>query len=178
LAALEHPELVRSLVLAEPPVHRWLLDDPEHAHFFHDLMASLRDPVVEAFERGDSNLALQHMTKYFIGPHVDFDLLPPQAQAMFTDNIDELEALMTSSDAFPDIPRDHMRQLAIPLLLLTGDRTLPIHRAVNDHLERLIRIGRRVTFQGASHNMWIERSAECEELALGFLKQSDESSPR
>jgi pimeloyl-ACP methyl ester carboxylesterase len=172
-AALDHPDLVRSLVLAEPPVHRWLLDDPQHAHLFHELMTSLRDPVAQALKRGNSKLALQHMAKYFIGPQIDFELLPSLVQSMFKDNLGELEALMTSSDAFPDIQRDRMRQLATPLLLLTGDRTLPIHRAVNDHLERLIRVGRRVTFQGASHNMWLERTADCEELTLAFLKECD-----
>ncbi len=173
LAALDRPELVRCLVLAEPPVHRWLLDDPKHAHLFDQLMTSLRDPVAEAFERENSKLALQHMAKYFIGPQVDFDLLPSPAQSMFNDNLAELEALMMSSDAFPDIPRVRMQTLTTPILLLTGDRTLPIHRGVNDHLERLIRVGRRVTFQGAGHNMWIERKAECEQLTLEFLEESD-----
>jgi pimeloyl-ACP methyl ester carboxylesterase len=111
------------------------------------------------------------MARYFIGPQVDFDLLAPQAQSMFRDNIGELEALMTSSDAFPEIKRDRMQQLEIPLLLLTGDRTLPIHRAVNEHLERLIRVGRRVTFQGAGHNLWVERASECEQLTLAFLEE-------
>src|ERR1043166_2678976 len=57
-AALDRPALERSLVLAEPPVHRWLMNDPENAHLFHELITSLRDPVARAFERQDSNLAL------------------------------------------------------------------------------------------------------------------------
>ena len=88
---------------------------------------------------------------------------------MFNDNIAEWEALMISPDAFPDIPRERIRTLPIPLLLFTGDRTLPIHRAVNDEFEKLIPPGRRITFKGCGHNMWTERRAECEELALKFL---------
>ena len=45
------------------------------------------------------------MAKYFIGPQIDFDLLPSAVQSMFKDNLAELEALMTSSDAsFPQCP--------------------------------------------------------------------------
>jgi pimeloyl-ACP methyl ester carboxylesterase len=171
--ALEYPQLVGSLVLAEPPVLRWLLDIPEHRHLFDEMMTSVRDPVAEAFKRGDPRTALQIMAKYFISPEINFDRLPKAVQSMFNDNIAEWEALMTSVDAFPDVSRDRVRSLPIPLLLFTGDRTLPIHRAVNDHFEGLIPPGRRVTFKGTGHNMWLDRRAECEELTLDFLKECD-----
>ena len=169
--ALEYPQLVRSLVLAEPPVHRWLLNVPEHKHLFDEMMTDVRDPVAAAFQRGDSKTALQIMARYFIGAETDFDRLPQGIQSMFNDNIAEWEALMISSDAFPDVPRDRVRNLAIPLLLFTGDRTLPIHRAVNDEFEKLIRHGRRVTFKNCGHNMWTDRRTECEKLTLAFLKE-------
>jgi non-heme chloroperoxidase len=170
--ALEYPDLVRSLVLAEPPIHRWLLDVPEHKHLFDEMVTIVRDPVAAAFKRGDSKTALQIMTKYFINPEIDFDRLPKAVQSMFYDNVAEWEALMISPDAFPNIPRDRVRSLSIPLLLFTGDRTLPIHRAVNDEFEKLLRPGRRVTFQECGHNMWTERRTGCEELTLSFLKES------
>ena len=169
LTALEYPDLVQSLVLAEPPVHRWLLDVPEHKHLFDEMMTTVRDPVAAAFKRGDSKTALQIMVEYFIGPGTVFDRLPQAVQSMFNDNIAEWEALMISPDAFPDIPRERIRNLPIPLLLFTGDRTLPIHRAVNDEFEKLIPPDRCVTFKGCGHNMWTERRAECEDLTLKFL---------
>jgi pimeloyl-ACP methyl ester carboxylesterase len=89
---------------------------------------------------------------------------------MFNDNIAEWEALMISPDAFPNVPRDRVRTLSAPLLLLTGDRTLPIHRAVNDEFEKLLPDGRRVTFKDCGHNMWTERRTECEDLTLQFLR--------
>jgi pimeloyl-ACP methyl ester carboxylesterase len=167
--ALEYPDLVRSLVLAEPPVLRWVIDVPEYKHLFDEMMTTVREPVAAAFNRGDSKTALQIMAKYFINPATDFDQLPHAVQSMFNDNIAEWEALMTSSDAFPNIPRDRVRTLRTPLLLLTGDRTLPIHRAVNDEFEKLLPPGRRVTFRNCGHNMWTERREECEELTVGFL---------
>ena len=177
LTALEYPEVARSLVLAEPPVPRWLLDLPEHKHLFDEMMTTVRDPVAAAFQRGDYKTALQIMVHYFVGPEINFDRLPQAVQAMFNDNIAEWEALMVSGDAFPDIPRDRARRLPIPLLLLAGDRTLPIHRAVNDEFEKLLPPGGRVTLQGCGHNMWTERRAECEELTLRFLKIRGEFHP-
>jgi pimeloyl-ACP methyl ester carboxylesterase len=167
--ALEYPDLVRSLVLAEPPVHRWLLDVPEHKHLFDEMMTFVRDPVAEAFKHGDSKLALQIMVEYFIGPKTEFEWLSAGVRSMFNDNVAEWEALMTSPDAFPEIPRERVRNLLTPLLLFTGDLTLPIHRAVNDEFEKLIPPGRRVTFKRCGHNLWAERRAECDELTLAFI---------
>jgi pimeloyl-ACP methyl ester carboxylesterase len=169
--ALEYPHLVRSLVLAEPPVLRWLLDVPEHKHLFDEMMTAVRDPVIEAFKRGDAKTALQIMVEYFIDPKTKFERLSQFVQSMFNENVAEWEALMTSPDAFPDIPRNRMRNLPIPLLLFTGDRTLPIHRAVNDEFEKLIPPGRRVTFTNCGHNMWADRQTECEDLTLEFLNK-------
>jgi pimeloyl-ACP methyl ester carboxylesterase len=170
LTAIEYPQLVRSLVLAEPPVHRWLLDVAAHKHLFDEMMTTVRDPAAAAFRHGDSKSSLQIMAKYFIGPDSDFDRLPRAVQTMFNDNIAEWEALMISPDAFPNVPRDRVRTLSAPLLLLTGDRTLPIHRAVNDEFEKLLPGGRRVTFKDCGHNMWTERRTECEDLTLQFLR--------
>jgi pimeloyl-ACP methyl ester carboxylesterase len=172
LTALEYPELARSLVLAEPPVNRWLLGLPEHKHLYDEMMTTVRDPVAAAFKRGDSKTALQIMVHYFVSPEVDFDWLPRPAQSMFNDNIAEWEALMTSGDAFPDVPRESVCRLPIPVLLLAGDRTLPIHQAINDEFEKLLPPGRRVTFQDCGHNMWTERRTGCEEVTLRFLKES------
>jgi pimeloyl-ACP methyl ester carboxylesterase len=39
--AVKHPEMVRSLVLAEPPVHGWVIDSPNGAAAYKDFMTNV-----------------------------------------------------------------------------------------------------------------------------------------
>jgi pimeloyl-ACP methyl ester carboxylesterase len=54
--------------------------------------------------------------------------------------------------------------------MLSGERTLPLHRLVDAELERLLPPDvRRVVVPGATHDLWAERGEECREVTLQFL---------
>jgi pimeloyl-ACP methyl ester carboxylesterase len=61
--AMEHPALVRSLVLAEPPVLRWATEAPGGAEALSQFMA-LWESIGDAFKRGDNELALRRTTQH------------------------------------------------------------------------------------------------------------------
>jgi pimeloyl-ACP methyl ester carboxylesterase len=166
---LEHPELVHSLVLAEPPAHRWAADAPDGAAVFSKFMA-LWNRIGEAFDRGDKELALRRTTELFFGEDT-LDALPPAVRQVFEDNIREWEALTTSRDAFPAVPRERVRQMDIPTLLLTAEQTLPIHQLVNDELERVLLRAQRVRLKGATHDMWSEQPEACGAAVMEFLRK-------
>ena len=153
--AVQHPELVRSLVLAEPPVHRWANDVPGGAAVFDEFMRNLWRPVGRAFRQGDPERALRISMEYFVGPGV-WDQLPEDVKNVLRANQRDWQALTTSSDAFPHLSRRAVTRLPMPVLMLTGDQTLPIHHLVNDELERLVPNGQRVRFPDATHEIWDE----------------------
>src|SRR6267142_1741517 len=43
--AVRHPEMVRSLVLAEPPVHQWVRDSPDGAAVYNEFMTTMQEPA-------------------------------------------------------------------------------------------------------------------------------------
>ena len=49
--AVKHPEMVRSLVLAEPPVHEWVRDSPDGAAAYKEFMTTIWEPATGAFKR-------------------------------------------------------------------------------------------------------------------------------
>lgn len=63
--AVRYPELVRTLVLAEPPVMRWAQERLEGNTLFTEFMDNLWRPAGEAFQRGDKEQALRVTVKYF-----------------------------------------------------------------------------------------------------------------
>ena len=63
--AAHHPETVRSLVLAEAPMLRWLNTTPEGKAAFADFQERLWQPVGRAFGRQDPGEAVKLIVRFF-----------------------------------------------------------------------------------------------------------------
>lgn len=170
ILALDHPELVQALVLAEPPVLRWALGLPGGDALFAEFMASFWQPVGAAFRQGDRERALRLSLTFFAGADI-LDDLPAEVRQVFEDNLHDWEALTTSSDAFPMIAKERVKQMQIPTLSLTGAQTTPLQHLVNDELERLLPQGTRVTIPDATHEMWSQQPEACGAAVLQFLQE-------
>ena len=172
ILAIKHPELVQSLTLAEPPVHRWVAELPDGRAAFKQFI-EFWNSVGDAFRRGDARAALSLTASFFTEGQATYESLPAEQREVMEENIAEWKALTTSRDAFPFLDRREVQQLRVPTLLLGGERTLKIHKLVNDELEHLLRANRRakrVTISRATHEMWSEHPEACRRAVLDFLK--------
>lgn len=172
ILAIKHPKLVRSLTLAEPPVHRWVADLPEGRAVFEQFM-DFWNTVGDAFREGDSKTALRLTASFFTEGKATYETLPAELSNVMQENIAEWKALTTSRDAFPFVDRRQVQQLRIPTLLLCGEKTLRIHKLVNDQLDQLLKTNKRakrVTISRATHEMWSEQPEACRQAVFDFLK--------
>jgi pimeloyl-ACP methyl ester carboxylesterase len=167
--ALEHPELVRTLTLAEPPILHWATGLPGGDAVLAAFMREFWEPVGAAFRKGDKELALRTSVKFFIGEDV-LDQLPADVRQGMDDDIWGWEAFTTSPDAFPMLAKARVAQLPMPTLLLMAAKTLPIHQLVNAELTRLLPQAKQVTLPDATHEMWSEQPEACGATVLGFLQ--------
>lgn len=165
--AVKHPELVRTVVLAEPPVLRWAAEKPEGRVLFNTFMDTWRR-VGEALRLGKREEALRLTFNYFIGEDA-FDQIPEAQRNYWMQNIREWQALTTSRDAFPILLRADVRRMKAPALMLSGGRTLEILKVVDAELEPLLANGERVILANATHNMWNEQPEDCRRAVLAFL---------
>ena len=166
--AVRYPELVRTLVLAEPPVMRWAEETAEGRALLAEFMGNLWKPAGEAFRQGDKEQALRVTVKYFAGEGV-FDQVPEAQRKYWMGNLREWQALTTSIDAFPALSREDVKRIKAPALMLSGERTLDIHKFVDGELQPLLLNGERVMISNASHDMWSEQPEACGRAALAFL---------
>ena len=166
--AVRHPEMVRTLVLAEPPVMRWAQEKPEGRTLFTEFMHNLWKPAGEAFRRGDKEQALRVTVKYFAGEGV-FDQVPETQRKYWMGNLREWQALTTSRDAFPALSREDVKRIKAPALMLSGERTLNVHKFVDGELQPLLLNGEKVMISNASHDMWSEQPEACRRAVLVFL---------
>jgi non-heme chloroperoxidase len=121
LAALRHPELVRSLTIIEPPLMRLAPGLPGGAKLGDEFFA-MWNAARDDFIRGDSEAALRVTLDWFLGPN-SMDQLSPGDLATLRSNIKEWRALATSQDAFPIITLEDIHKIQIPVLMISGGRS-------------------------------------------------------
>lgn len=167
--ALKHPEMVRSLVLAEPPIHGWIKDSTATADVYRAFMATIQDPAARAFRAGDDTAAMKAFIDGFAGAP-RFDELMPDVKASIMQNALAMKALALSKDAFPDVPKSRVSQLRMPILIITGANTIAIHRLVNDELARLLPHAQTATIPNAGHGSPRENPAAFNAAVLRFLE--------
>jgi pimeloyl-ACP methyl ester carboxylesterase len=166
--ATQHPERLRSLTLAEPPIMKWLPEIPGGQAELDKFITTMWRPAGEAFRKEQPETALRITCDYFTGKG-SYDKLPAEGRRRLMSDIREWKALTTSQDPFPMIDRDVVRGLKVPTLLITGEKTLNPLRMIIEDLSRVMPAAERVTIPGASHDMWLEEPEACGKATLSFL---------
>jgi pimeloyl-ACP methyl ester carboxylesterase len=181
LTAVRHPQLVRSLVLAEPPVLTlftsipprpsellWLLvRRPRTALAILSFGARAYAPAQKAFRRGDDEGAMQRMAHGLLGRDA-YERLPEERKQQARENLNTLRAQVLGA-GFPPLNDDDVRGVAAPTLLMTGARSPAYPLRLVDRLQQLLPNAERVEIAGASHLMHEENAAAVNQTILGFL---------
>jgi pimeloyl-ACP methyl ester carboxylesterase len=168
--AVARPELVRALVLGEPPLLPWLARAPEGAALFDAFMADAFGPAGEAFARGDDEAGIRRFIDGVIGPGA-FDRLPEPARAMMRDNAaaERAETVSPPDRYFPDLSTDDVAGLAMPVLLLEGERSPRMFHLITDELARAAAHAERVVIPAASHGMHGQNPVAYNQAVLDFI---------
>src|SRR5437870_4243660 len=167
LFATEHPELVRSLTLSEPPVFPWVEEQSGGAALVQDFFRRCWVPVRRAFARHKREEVLAIASTYFTGN----PLMPPAARDALEPNLQEWEVLTVSGSPFPVPSTKLIKEFHAPLLLLTGDHTLPVLKWCVAALTERFPESERVVIPNASHDMWSEAPEKCGVALRKFLRK-------
>jgi pimeloyl-ACP methyl ester carboxylesterase len=190
LTAIRHPELVRSLVLAEPPVLSLYISTPPRARELLPLLArrprtaltilafGLRTiaPTNRAFRRGADERALQIFASGVLGRE-SYERLPEVRWQQARENVNTVRAQLLGA-GFPPLSDEDVRGVAAPTLLITGQRTPAYLLRLTDRLQQLLPNAERVEIAGASHGMTEEEPGAVNEAILGFLARLPRDPPR
>jgi hypothetical protein len=86
-------------------------------------------------------------------------------------NLLEWEVLTRSRKPFPVPSSAALRRINFAVLLLSGDRSLPLLRRSVDQLAVLVQGSRRVSLRNATHDMWSETPDACGAALRKFLRE-------
>ncbi len=168
-AALKHPDLVRSLVLSEPPLMPWLLRSAEGRSLFPGVL-SAQAASDRAFRAGNPRDGVRAFCDMAMGPGV-FDAMPARAQARLLDNALELALEMATPTEvlFPQCSCEALTRLGVPVLLLTGSNSLALYRVITDQLEMCLPAAERSVIAGAGHILHNANPPAFSERVLRFI---------
>jgi pimeloyl-ACP methyl ester carboxylesterase len=176
ILTMKHPELVRSVVLAEPPLLRWLPDLAGGKALYADFMDNMWIPTGREFRRGNSEQAMRVTIDWFgkngyliDGKPARFDALPAEIRDFMMANALEWQALTTSSDAYPMIDRTAVKAITVPVLLMSGEKTLLINQRIDAELQRLLPEAETLVIPDATHEMWAEQPDLCRSRVSAFI---------
>jgi pimeloyl-ACP methyl ester carboxylesterase len=183
LTARRHPRLIRSLVLAEPPVLtlftsvpprptellRLSVRRPRTALAILSFGAKTHRPAQNAFRRGDDEAAMQTMAHGMLGRDA-YERLPQERKQQARENLNTLRGQVVGA-GFPPLSENDVRNVAAPTLLITGERSPAYPLRLTERLQQLLPNAERVEIAAASHLMHEENAAAVNCAILDFLSR-------
>lgn len=166
----DHPQLVRSLVLAEPPVFSLLTGSEEGDAVRRAFYANTLDPARAAFVHGDSVGGVRLFYDATAGRGA-FDRLAPGARAELLAHAYELrrEMMAERSDYYPTITCAELARITTPVLLVRGDRSPRMFQLISDELARCLQNDTTVIIPGSGHPPTAFNAAYFNRAVLRYL---------
>jgi non-heme chloroperoxidase len=158
--AYKYPDLIKALVLCEPPVLPLL----EKSHLESDvkLLVDHRNdahkPAEEAFDRGDNERAVRAFVDGVFGEGF-FDRIPSQIRQIMIDNAKwlpgEMERGMPSSFSLDDVKR-----ISTPSLLLRGEFSPRFLTRISEILSENLPNAEQAMISGVTHDLGMMTQAD------------------
>ena len=173
--AVRHPELVRSLVIAEAPAVSLLGDLPgEQAELGKATLADIRqgmeEPMVAAFRKGDRNAGVAAFINYLSNDPKGWEKWPEQARQDTLKNAHEWDVMLTEGELFPDLKSEEVKKIKAPTLLLSGAKTFEFLKLIDEELGRLLPDNHRIVLPDATHHLFYEQPEKCRKAIIEFLQ--------
>ena len=188
LAALRYPDRVRSLAIEEAPALSLFVSTPPRITELLRLMATrprlawslisvgakMISPAEKAFRRGNDEAGFEIFSRGALGDRA-FEAVKPERVAQARDNLAPIRAFLLGGQ-FPELPREALAKIRIPVLLVTGAQSPPFLVQLSACLEEFIPGAQHVEIPDASHLMHEDNPAALNQELLRFFARASTGS--
>jgi non-heme chloroperoxidase len=184
MTAIKNPELVKSLVLGEPPILPLLMPsrsplnilslyikDFSTAKSFMNFGLKHMKPATEAVINNQLDKGVRLFTTGVMGEE-EYDNLSAERKAAIMDNAPEFKAEMIYG-GFPPFPKEEAGRMTIPALLVCGQNSPKFFHSISDRLERILPNNEKVVVPDAGHFIHGENPDYYNKKVLDFLANHD-----
>jgi non-heme chloroperoxidase len=168
--ATNRPDLVRTLVLGEPPLLPWLGGTTEGETLLAAFAADASLPAQDAFRRGNPEEGVRRFLDGVLGEGA-FDRIPPDVRGPLLDNASELGVQIATPPEvlFSSLRPQNLNNLRAPALLLQGEYSPRMFWLVNASLQSALPQAEMAHIPGVSHDL--SNPPVVVEAIRGFLQR-------
>lgn len=166
--AVAMPQRVRAVVAIEPPMMKYAYRTPQGAAVADAFRRDVIEPANAAFRAGDDARAAAIMTGGIAGANNAAN--GGETMRRRLQNALAMRRLALSSDEFPLLAPEALAALPMPVMLMSGEDTEPVHAAIFANLCAAMPRARVERVAGAGHGVTREQAATFNALAIGFLQ--------
>ena len=177
--ATRHPELLQTLVLAEPPAIALLAQlPPNQATTGRATLADIETRVGQmqsAWRGGDLEEGMRIFFTWQTGNPAFWDrVLPEGVRQDSRRNFAEWDAVLMSGELFPSISAQAIQAIRAPVLVVSGVNTTPYLATIAEELTRLLqpRGAKHVVIPRASHVMFAQQPVATHDAIFDFLSKA------
>lgn len=165
--AVQHPELVRCLVLAEPSLFGMAMTNPIGAVAMAQTAASTMH-VVPLLRKGERERALREFLNSVIGRE-GYERLSDRVRGVMFDNVNTLEPMLNGMSSSLSFNSKQAARISAPTLLVEGELTTTLFRTTMKALANAIPNAERLVLPKLGHGLHLEDPAPFVRAALEFL---------
>jgi non-heme chloroperoxidase len=166
LAAMERPDLVRSLILGEPSLFSVLTQANDKVSLrLHRIALNV---VQKLAENGEQRLAIREYFNIVLGKDA-FGELPLEALLVITQNAHTLGPMLRTYFEPTEL---HAQTIKTSTLIITGELSPKIYRAISRELDSILPNSELLILPAASHGLQMENPADFHAAVLEFLSRN------
>jgi pimeloyl-ACP methyl ester carboxylesterase len=171
VAMLKNPDLVKSLILLEPPVSSMLENVPEAAGLGEEFANKVIIPAAKAFEENNDEAAVALFVGGVMADSLYFEKAPQNERTMWLANTPDIKAIASGADVFEYLNCQDFAELKVPTLLLKGEHSPKSLRLTSDELHKCIQNSELKELSNASHGLQHQNPEDFNKIVLEFIEK-------
>jgi pimeloyl-ACP methyl ester carboxylesterase len=168
--AARSPARVDAIISVEAPMMRYAEMTAEGADTARAFRENFVLPAREAFERGNDKAGVQILTGGIVGS--DPRDIPAHILEQRMRNVRAARSLSLSNDEFPLLNPATLAGLKVPVLLMSGTDTAPIHAAIFSGLSAAMPNAQTLIVDGCGHSVSQQAPSEFNSAVISFLSEN------
>ena len=165
--AVKAQQRIKAVVAVEPPMMKYAYFTQKGREIADQFRATTIEPANSAFRSGDDETAAKIMTGGING--TASQVSSGAAMQKRLQNLQAMKMIAMSTDEFPLIPPDQLACLPMPILLMSGVNTQPVHKAIFDNLVAAMPNAKALRVSGSGHGVSREQPDYFNNAVLEFL---------
>jgi pimeloyl-ACP methyl ester carboxylesterase len=167
--AVQNPLRATAIVSVEAPMMKYALQSKDSAPVAEAFLNASARPARAAFEKGENALGTRILTGGIVGAQPD--KVPDDVIERRMQNLTAARSLALSDDEFPMLERDALADLPMPVFLISGQDTAPVHAAIFSEVCQAMPRAKSLVVPNSGHSVSQQAAAKFNAEVLNFFAE-------